>query len=84
MPGLIHSCVLITPLAYSDFQDEPTQRTPEDIEQEAAMWVQRCKTGVFMFVSIWIGWIVASQLLRGTLPSSWYMLNEDDPAVTGW
>jgi len=35
-------------------------------------------------VLLWIGWIVTSQVLRGTLPASLYMLNPDDAVLTGW
>jgi hypothetical protein len=68
----------------SDFTDEPTESTPEEIQLEAEKWVNRCKLSASIFISLWIGWIVASQLLRNTLPSSWYMLNPQDVSRTGW
>jgi hypothetical protein len=71
-------------LLHADFQDDPVERDTEAIKQEAELWVQRCKYSAAVVMSLWIGWIVAAQLLRDILPPSWYMLNADDSAQTGW
>lgn len=69
----------------TDFQqDEPVERDTEAIKEEAEKWVSRCKTGASVVMSCWIGWIIAVQLLRGLLPSSFFMLTADDSASTGW
>lgn len=83
----------------SDFQDEPAapssssnnnnaepEMSVEEIKQAAATWVSRCQIGAFIYITLWIGWIVAAQLLRKSsiLPSSWFILNPDNAELTGW
>jgi hypothetical protein len=82
---LSHITLFILSFIYhTDFQDEPVERDTEAIKEEAERWVQRCKSGASVVMSCWIGWIVAAQLLKDTLPSSWFMFNADDTATTGW
>ncbi|EEC50117.1 predicted protein [Phaeodactylum tricornutum CCAP 1055/1] len=60
------------------------EATPEEIQQEAEKWVQRCQYSAPAAASLWIGWIIASQLLRDQLPAGWFMASFDDSSVTGW
>lgn len=64
----------------------PTTLTPEEIKLEATKWVHRCQYSAMVVCSVWLAWIVTSQVLRvhGMLPASLFMLNSDDQAVTGW
>jgi hypothetical protein len=71
--------------ARADFQDDAAvEATPEEIKQEAEKWVRRCKICATVAVASWVAWIVTAQVLRNVLPSSLYMLNPDDQALTGW
>ena len=67
-----------------DFNDTDTEQTQEEIRANAEKWVQRCKRSAIVFFLVWIGWIVAAQVLRDVLPPSLYMLRNDDEALTGW
>lgn len=60
------------------------EATQDEILRDAEKWVQRCKISAVFIILAWIGWIVTAQVLRGVLPSSLYMLNADDAALTGW
>jgi hypothetical protein len=52
---------------------------------EVQKWVSRCKKGAIIGSIMFAGWIVLAQVLRGSVfPPSWYMLNENDVAITGW
>ncbi|KAL7569339.1 hypothetical protein ACA910_016881 [Epithemia clementina (nom. ined.)] len=75
------------------FQDEARtnngsepEMSLEEIKQAAASWVSKCQTCAAIFLTLWIGWIVAAQVLRnaGILPSSWFILNPDNAELTGW
>jgi len=66
------------------FQDDPTEATQEEIKQEALKWIQRCKIGASITVTIWLAWIITSQVMRDHLPASLFMLAGDDSAMTGW
>jgi hypothetical protein len=71
---------------FTDFPEAEgaPEATPEEIQQEAEKWVQRCQYSAPAAVSLWIGWIIASQLLRDQLPAGWFMASFDDSSVTGW
>lgn len=68
----------------TDFQDAPTEASPEEIKRQAEKWVMRCKYAAASVVVAWIGWIVTAQVLRDQFPSSWYMMNANDEKLTGW
>ncbi|GKY96633.1 hypothetical protein MPSEU_000622900 [Mayamaea pseudoterrestris] len=67
-------------------EDATPVLTPEEIKLEAQKWVHRCQYCAAIVCTLWIGWIVTSQVLRvnGMLPASLFMLNADDQALTGW
>lgn len=72
------------------FPEEPTAAeaamTPEEIKAEAQKWVQRCQYSALVVCTVWLVWIVTSQVLRiqGLLPANLFMLNADDESLTGW
>lgn len=79
-----HFLSLVDFLFFVDFQDDPTEATQEEIKQEALKWIQRCKIGASITVTIWLAWIITSQVMRDHLPASLFMLAPDDSAMTGW
>jgi hypothetical protein len=75
------------PWALTDFTDNTAEAglTPEEIQMEVQKWVARCKKGAIVGFIVFVAWIVTAQVLRGSVfPPSWYMLNQDDVAITGW
>mmetsp|Transcript_21789 Transcript_21789/g.60570 ORF Transcript_21789/g.60570 Transcript_21789/m.60570 type:complete len:118 (+) Transcript_21789:75-428(+) len=72
------------------FHDEPVTRSDgrsaQEINDEAAKWVNRCQKGATIAVVMWIGWIVTSQVLRsqGLLPSVLFFESAYNTEVTGW
>lgn len=73
-------------MLFTDFADDAmAELSPEEIQMEVQKWVGRCKVGAITGFTLFTAWIVTAQVLRGSVfPSSWYMLNPDDPTMTGW
>ena len=81
-------------LSFLDFQDDQQSTSDrsgpamslEEIKQATAAWVSRCQTGAAIFLTLWVGWIVAAQVLRNAdiLPSSWFILDPSNSELTGW
>ena len=74
---------------YIDFADDPAltiSLTPEEIQLVVQKWIQKCKVSAIIVITIWIGWIITAQVLRGhqLLPVQLYMLSSDSQQVTGW
>ena len=69
---------------HSDFTEEPTEATAEEIRIEAEKWVGRSKCMASLAVTIFIAWVVVAQVYRKDLPSFLYLYNADNAELTGW
>lgn len=69
---------------YSDFSEEPTEATAEEIRLEAEKWVNRSKCGASFMVSLFIAWVFVAQFFRKDLPAYLYLYSSDNAELTGW
>ena len=68
----------------TDFTEEPTDATAEEIRSEAEKWVNRSKCMASLAVTIFIAWVVFAQLYRKDLPAFLYLYSADNAELTGW
>ena len=76
--------VPLSALSITDFTEEPTEATAEEIRIEAEKWVGRSKCMASLAVTIFIAWVVVAQVYRKELPSFLYLYSDDNAELTGW
>ena len=68
----------------TDFTEEPTDATAEEIRMEAEKWVGRSKCMASLTVTVFVAWVVFAQYYRHELPAFLYLYNQDNAELTGW
>ena len=69
---------------FTDFTEEPTEASAEEIRMEAEKWVARSKCMASLVVTIFISWVVVAQVFRNELPTFLYLYSADNAELTGW
>jgi hypothetical protein len=83
--ALIWPLLFCIPFADFAAEDGVVALTPEQIQKRVKFWVVRCKIGAIITLPVFVAWIVIAQVFRGSVfPHTWYMLNANDVALTGW
>ena len=57
---------------------------PELIKLELAKWVKRSTAGSFISLTAFITWIIVFQLNKDSFGPKWFVMSQEEEALTGW
>ena len=67
--------------------DQSSQEVDIDneIAEKERMWVKRARNSAVIVSAVWVTWILFVQVIfPDSLPSSWYIRNDNSYEATGW
>ena len=57
---------------------------PELIKLNLAKWVKTSAAGAFISITLLVTWIIVFQLNRDSFGPKWFVMAQEEEALTGW
>ena len=83
-PFIIIHAIYIHIYTHTDFSEEPTEATAEEIRRDAQKWVDRSRFMSIVTMTVLVAWVVVAQVFRNDLPAVLFLYSADNAELTGW